>query len=90
MERLWFSRRYLTYIDRSVYQKEAEADIAGDTSGDLKRFLIGCLQATRPESPEFDRAKARQDAQGESPAMFGVHISTWTALNLMIFIHIKQ
>ena len=48
----------------SVYQKDAETDIAGDTSGAFKRLLIGCLQANRPEGPEFDRNKAKQDAQG--------------------------
>ena len=48
----------------AVYQKEAEADVAGDTSGAFKRLLVGCLQANRPEGQEFDRNKAKQDAQG--------------------------
>ena len=48
----------------AVYQKDAETDIAGDTSGDFKRLLIGCLQGNRPEGPEFDRNKAKLDAQG--------------------------
>ena len=47
----------------SVYNKELEEDIAGDTSGHFKRLLIGLLQANRDESKEFDRNKAKQDAQ---------------------------
>ena len=35
----------------------------GDTSGSFKTFLVSCLQANRPESKEFDRNKAKQDAQ---------------------------
>ncbi|GFN89710.1 Annexin [Plakobranchus ocellatus] len=48
---------------KTTYNKELEADVAGDTSGDFKRLLIGCLQANRPEGTEFDRNKAKQDAQ---------------------------
>ena len=48
----------------SVFGKDAESDVAGDTSGDFKKLLIGCLQANRPEGQEFDRNKAKQDAQG--------------------------
>ena len=63
---------FLTYQDFEMsfdfaaspaYNKELEADVAGDTSGDFKRLLIGCLQANRPEGTEFDRNKAKQDAQ---------------------------
>lgn len=46
-----------------VYGKELEEDVAGDTSGHFKRLLIGLLQADRDESKEFDRNKAKQDAQ---------------------------
>ena len=46
-----------------MYNKELEEDIAGDTSGHFKRLLIGLLQANRDESKEFDRNKAKQDAQ---------------------------
>ncbi|CAG2243001.1 Annexin A5,Annexin B11,Annexin A6,Annexin A2-A,Putative annexin A2-like protein,Annexin A11,Annexin A2-B,Annexin A4,Annexin A13,Annexin A2,Annexin A7,Annexin A8,Annexin B9,Annexin A1,Annexin-B12,Annexin A8-like protein 1,Annexin B10,Annexin A3 [Mytilus edulis] len=46
-----------------VYNKELEADVAGDTSGNFKRLLVGLLQANRDESKEFDRNKAKQDAQ---------------------------
>lgn len=48
---------------KTAYNKELEEDVAGDTSGDFKRLLIGCLQANRPEGTEFDRNKAKQDAQ---------------------------
>jgi predicted restriction endonuclease len=47
----------------SVYGKQLEEDVAGDTSGHFKRLLIALLQANRDESKEFDRNKAKQDAQ---------------------------
>ena len=47
----------------SDYGKELEKDVIGDTSGHYKRILVSCLQANRDESKEFDRNKARQDAQ---------------------------
>ena len=47
----------------SDYGKELEQDVIGDTSGHYKRILVSCLQANREESKEFDRNKARQDAQ---------------------------
>lgn len=46
-----------------MFNKELETDVAGDTSGHFKRLLVGCLQANRPEGTEFDRNKAKQDAQ---------------------------
>ena len=45
------------------YNEELEKDVIGDTSGHYKRILISCLQANRPEGKEFDRNKAKQDAQ---------------------------
>lgn len=50
-------------ISFSVFNKELEKDIAGDTSGHFKRLLVGCLQANRPEGTEFNRVMAKQDAQ---------------------------
>ncbi|KAK6970182.1 annexin A6 [Biomphalaria glabrata] len=48
---------------KTMFNKELEQDIAGDTSGHFKRLLIGCLQANRPEGTEFNRVMAKQDAQ---------------------------
>ncbi|KAJ8307174.1 hypothetical protein KUTeg_015258 [Tegillarca granosa] len=48
---------------KTMYNKELDADVAGDTSGHFKRLLISLLQANRDESKEFDRNKAKQDAQ---------------------------
>ncbi|KAH3705211.1 annexin A6-like isoform X1 [Dreissena polymorpha] len=48
---------------KTNYSKELDADVAGDTSGHYKRILVSCLAANRPEGQEFDRNKARQDAQ---------------------------
>ena len=46
-----------------MYGKELEAAVIDDTSGDFQRLLVGCLQAKRPEGTQFDRNRARQDAQ---------------------------
>ena len=46
-----------------MFSKDLEADVASDTSGHFKRLLVAVLQANRPEGKEFDRNKARQDAQ---------------------------
>ncbi|XP_059169999.1 annexin A6-like [Physella acuta] len=48
---------------KTMFNKELEKDIAGDTSGHFKRLLVGCLQANRPEGTEFNRVMAKQDAQ---------------------------
>ncbi|BFZ22448.1 hypothetical protein BsWGS_25488 [Bradybaena similaris] len=48
---------------KTMFGRELEADITGDTSSDFRRLLIGCLQANRPEGTEFDRNKAKQDSQ---------------------------
>ncbi|KAL5010563.1 hypothetical protein ScPMuIL_012868 [Solemya velum] len=48
---------------KTKYGKELEKDIVGDTSGHFKRLMIGLLQANRDESKEFDRSKAKQDAE---------------------------
>ncbi|XP_062599097.1 annexin A6-like [Saccostrea cucullata] len=48
---------------KTLYGKNLEEHVSGDTSGHFKRLLIGLLQANRDESKEFDRNKAKQDAQ---------------------------
>lgn len=60
------SNAQITEIKR-VYQekfnKDLEKDIIGDTSGHLKRLLVGLVQANRSDSNEVDRMKANQDAK---------------------------
>ncbi|KAK3106197.1 hypothetical protein FSP39_014869 [Pinctada imbricata] len=48
---------------KTLYNKELEEDVVGDTSGNFQRLLVGLLQGNRDESKEFDRNKAKQDAQ---------------------------
>ncbi|XP_064594867.1 annexin A6-like [Liolophura sinensis] len=48
---------------KTLFGKDMENEVGSDTSGHFKRLLIGLLQATRDESKEFDRNKAKQDAQ---------------------------
>lgn len=47
----------------TVFNKDLEKDIIGDTSGHLKRLLVSLVQANRSDSKEVDRNKARQDAK---------------------------
>lgn len=47
----------------TVFNKDLEKDIIGDTSGHLKRLLVSLVQANRADSKEVDRNKAKQDAK---------------------------
>uniref|UniRef100_A0A8C5BRQ2 Annexin n=1 Tax=Gadus morhua TaxID=8049 RepID=A0A8C5BRQ2_GADMO len=60
---------------------ELEADIEGDTSGDVRNLLIALLQAGREEGYEVDEDLAEQDAQSMFEAgegRFGTDESTFT------------
>lgn len=46
-----------------LFSRDLEKDVAGDTSGHFKKFLISLLQAYRDESQTVDLAKAAADAQ---------------------------
>lgn len=46
-----------------IFSRDLEKDVAGDTSGHFKKFLISLLQAYRDESQTVDLAKAAADAQ---------------------------
>lgn len=48
---------------KTMFNKDVEAEVSGDTSGDFRKLLVGCLQANRPEGQEFNRNMAKQDAQ---------------------------
>lgn len=48
---------------KRLYGKELEAAIVSDTSGLFKNLLVALLQANRDESPTYDAAKAKEDAQ---------------------------
>lgn len=43
--------------------RDLEKDIVSETSSNFKRLLVALLQATRDESPTFDRNLAIQDAK---------------------------
>jgi len=49
-------------IYKSEYQTDLEADIADDTSGDFRKFLLEVLKCERDESDKVDEELAKKDA----------------------------
>lgn len=48
---------------KTLFKKELEQDITGDTSGDFKRLLVSLVQGNRDESSAPNPANAAADAQ---------------------------
>lgn len=58
-----FTDFHSLYTIIAEFNKDLEKDIIGDTSGHLKRLLVGLCQSNRGDGNEVDRNKAHQDAK---------------------------
>ena len=47
----------------SVFNHPLEKDISGDTSGALKKILLGLLRGDRPDTNEVNEDEAENDAR---------------------------
>uniref|UniRef100_A0A673L8J9 Annexin n=1 Tax=Sinocyclocheilus rhinocerous TaxID=307959 RepID=A0A673L8J9_9TELE len=65
-----------TSTNAVLHDRDLEADIEADTSGDVRRLLTLLLEGNRDESYEVDEALAEQDAAGED--CFGTDESTFS------------
>ena len=46
-----------------MFNHSLEKDISGDTSGNLKKILLGLLQGSRPDTNEVNEDEAENDAR---------------------------
>lgn len=51
------------YFLNKVFNRDLEADIKSDTSGDFKHVLVSLLTASRPTGNMVDWTLAKRDAQ---------------------------
>uniref|UniRef100_A0A673LML4 Annexin n=1 Tax=Sinocyclocheilus rhinocerous TaxID=307959 RepID=A0A673LML4_9TELE len=80
-QRVEIKQAYFEKYDDVIHERDLEADIEDDTSGEVRNLLVPLLQANRDESYEVDEALAEQDATSLFEAgegRFGTDESTFT------------
>ncbi|TNM96471.1 hypothetical protein fugu_016132 [Takifugu bimaculatus] len=76
-----FEKAILAYAGPALHERDLDADIEGDTSGDVRNLLMALLQGNRDESYEVDEGLAEQDATSLFEAgedRFGTDESTFS------------